>query len=147
MRSISKRTVAGIIGVTAISTALVSGCTASSTGGDATATSAASTTAAAAVPAPGQDIVNDPKARTAVSMKSCKESDSGWGASGSVTNPHDKTTTYTIVVSFTTDQSTVLARGTTKVTVDAGKTKDWTANANFANIKNVQCVLRGVSEG
>ncbi len=63
-----------------------------------------------------------------------------------MTNSKDKDATFTIVVSFTTKQSTVLARGETKVTVKAGATKNWTTDANFAKTKGTQCVLRGVSE-
>jgi hypothetical protein len=90
-------------------------------------------------------IVNQPEARKAVTAKSCKQTSSGWTATGTVTNPNAKQTTYTIVISFTTKASTVLARGTTKVTLKSGATKDWTASANFAKTKGVQCVLRGVA--
>ena len=63
-----------------------------------------------------------------------------------MTNSKDKQATFTIVVSFTSKQSTVLARGETKVTVKAGATKSWKTDANFAKTKGTQCVLRGVSE-
>jgi hypothetical protein len=63
-----------------------------------------------------------------------------------VTNSKAKDATFAIVLSFTSKQSTVLARGETKVTVKAGATKSWTTNANFAKTKDTQCVLRGVSE-
>jgi hypothetical protein len=98
-------------------------------------------------PAPTADtIANDPKARPSVSMRDCAATGSGWSAGGTVTNSKDKDATFTIVVSFTTKQSTVLARGETKVTVKAGATKSWSTDANFAKTKGTQCVLRGVSE-
>jgi imidazole glycerol phosphate synthase subunit HisF len=90
-------------------------------------------------------IVNQPVARKAVTAKACKQTSSGWTATGTVTNPNAKQTTYTIVISFTTKASTVLARGTTKVTLKSGATKAWTASANSAKTKGVQCVLRGVA--
>jgi hypothetical protein len=123
-------TSSGNSGATASSSSAAGGTTAGAGGGS----SPSSTT-----------IINQPEARKAVSAKSCKQTSSGWTATGTVTNPNAKQTTYTIVISFTTKESTVLARGTTKVTLKAGATKDWTASANFAKTKGVQCVLRGVA--
>jgi hypothetical protein len=126
----------------ALATATLAGCT----GGDGT-KGAASTKPGASTATPTADaIVNDPKARPSVSMKNCAATTSGWTAGGTVTNAKDKQATFTIVVSFTTKQSTVLARGQTKVTVKAGATKSWTTSANFAKNKGTQCVLRGVAE-
>ena len=134
-----------VAGVLALVTA---GCTTSgSSGASGSSTAAGGTTAGAgggSTPS-STTIVNQPEARKAVSAKTCKQTSSGWTATGTVTNPNAKQTTYTIVISFTTKESTVLARGTTKVTLKAGATKDWTASANFAKTKGVQCVLRGVA--
>jgi hypothetical protein len=124
--------------------ALLSGC---SHGSDSADKPATKPTTAVKAPAPTADtIANDPKARPSVSMRNCAATGSGWSAGGTVTNSKDKDATFTIVVSFTTKQSTVLARGETKVTVKAGATKSWTTDANFAKTKGTQCVLRGVSE-
>lgn len=134
---------AATLGVVLASTVLT-GC---SGGGHAKAQAAAKGSQAGSAAAPTPDaIVNDPKARPSVSMKDCAATTSGWKAGGTVTNSKDKDATYTIVVSFTTKQSTVLARGETKVTVKAGSTKSWTTSANFAQNKGTQCVLRGVAE-
>ncbi len=133
----------------AVATVLVAGCSHGSSGSSGSSAAAAKKGAAAGTTqvAPKADtIANDPKARPSVSMKDCASTTSGWGAGGTVTNSKDKAATFTIVVSFTTKQSTVLARGETKVTVKAGATRNWTANANFAKSKGTQCVLRGVSE-
>ena len=136
----------------ALSTGVVAGCT-SSGSGSAGATTSTSTTAGAGATAPGggsagsspTTIVNQPAARKAVTLTSCKQTSSGWTAHGSVADPNSKQTTYTIVVSFTTKASTVLARGTTTVVVKGGATKSWSASANFAKTKGVVCVLRGVA--
>jgi hypothetical protein len=128
----------------AIATALLSGCTSGSHHA-ASAAPAQPNAAAKAAIASAQDIANDPTARKAVTMGSCRATSSGWTGAGTVANPGTKSATYTIVVSFTDKASTVLARGTTKVTLKGGATKDWTASANFAKTKDVVCVLRGVA--
>ena len=136
---------ASVLTAATVATALLAGCThGSSEGADAK----ASIRAGSSTPAPpkADNIVNDPRARPSVSMKDCGATSSGWSAGGTVTNVKNKVTTYTIVVSFTTKESTVLARGTTQVAVKAHATKKWTANANFAKTKGTLCVLRGVSQ-
>jgi hypothetical protein len=127
--------------------ALLAGCSHGSNGSDGSAKLPGKPSTGVKAPAPTADtIANDPKARPSVSMRDCAATGSGWSAGGTVTNSKDKDATFTIVVSFTTKQSTVLARGETKVTVKAGATKSWTTAANFAKTKGTQCVLRGVSE-
>jgi hypothetical protein len=134
---------AGAVAAVSLATVLVAGCSHGSSSKDAS----SGTKNAAITPAPTADpIANDPKARPSVSMKNCAATGSGWSAGGTVTNSKDKQATFTIVVSFTSKQSTVLARGQTKVTVKAGATKSWKTDANFAKTKGTQCVLRGVSE-
>jgi hypothetical protein len=134
---------AGAVAAVSLATVLVAGCSHGSGSKDAS----SGTKNAATTPAPTADpIANDPKARPSVSMKNCAATGSGWSAGGTVTNSKDKQATFTIVVSFTSKQSTVLARGETKVTVKAGATKSWKTDANFAKTKGTQCVLRGVSE-
>jgi hypothetical protein len=128
--------------VVALASTALAGCTRG--GGSQTGTTSKAA-AHSAVPTPDA-IVNDPKARPSVSMKSCAATTSGWTAGGTVTNSKAKESTFTIVVSFTTKQSTVLARGQTRVIVKAGATKSWATSANFAKTKGTQCVLRGVAE-
>jgi hypothetical protein len=135
-------TAGAVIGV-AMAAALVAGCSHGSTDN---ATKSTAKSAGTTVAPKADTIANDPKARPSVSMKDCAATGSGWSAGGTVTNSKDKDATFTIVVSFTTKQSTVLARGETKVAVKAGATKKWTTQANFAKTKGTQCVLRGVSE-
>jgi hypothetical protein len=142
----TRRAMAGALVAAGLTTMVVAGCSHGSSKSDAGATTKAVGSTVKA-PAPTADtIANDPKARPSVSMKDCAATGSGWSAGGTVTNSKDKAATFTIVVSFTTKQSTVLARGETKVTVKAGATKSWTTDANFAKSKGTQCVLRGVSE-
>jgi hypothetical protein len=126
----------------AIASSLLSGCS----HGGTDKTDATKGSGAGRVTPTADPNVNDPKARPSVSMKGCAATTSGWTAGGTVTNSKDKQATFTIVVSFTTKQSTVLARGETRVTVKAGATKNWTTSANFAKSKGTQCVLRGVAE-
>jgi hypothetical protein len=125
----------------------LTGCTGSSGGSSAAAGSGTTGSSASApsVPVPSSTIVNEPSARKDVTAGACTQTSSGWKMSGTVTNSGSQQAAYTIVVSFTTKQSTVLARGTTKVTVKAGATKGWTASASFAKTEGVQCVLRGVA--
>jgi hypothetical protein len=138
--------VAGTVAAISIATALLAGCSHGSSGVT-KAASAAPAKGAVANSAPKADtIANDPAARPSVSMPDCHSTTSGWTAGGTATNSTAKATTFTIVVSFTTKQSTVITRGQTKVTVKPGETKNWTASANFAKTKDVQCVLRGVSD-
>ena len=128
-------------------TAVLTGCSHDSNHSTAKTAAAASGTTKAITTVPKADnIVNDPKARPSVSMPTCHATTSGWTAGGTATNSTAKPTTFTIVVSFTTKQSTVITRGQTKVAVKPGQTKNWTASANFAKTKDVQCVLRGVSD-
>jgi hypothetical protein len=128
----------------AVAASLLAGC--SHGGSDKTAATKGSGVGGSKVTPTADPIVNDPKARPSVSMKACAQTTSGWAAGGTVTNSKDKEATFTIVVSFTTKQSTVLARGETRVTVKGGSTKNWTTSANFAKSKGTQCVLRGVAE-
>jgi hypothetical protein len=136
-------TSAAAVAAVGLAAALLAGCSHGSDGK--TSASGGKPTGAAATPT-ADAIVNDPKARPSVSMKDCAATGSGWSAGGTVTNSKDTDTTFTIVVSFTTKQSTVLARGETKVAVKAGATKKWSTQANFAKTKGTQCVLRGVSD-
>jgi len=145
-RKTSGRRGAAVAAVAATaSLALITGCTGGSNS-DAAQKSATKRTSASQGVTKADNIVNDPTARPSVRMKDCAATSSGWAAAGTVTNTKDKTATFTIVVSFTTKQSTVLARGTTTVSVKARATKKWTAAANFAKSQCTQCVLRGVSE-
>src|SRR6185437_2999360 len=138
---------AASVAAAGLATAFLAGCShGSGSGSHAATTPGAKAAGSAAVPQ-AQTIVNDPKARPSVDMKSCAATGSGWSAGGTVTNSKDKDATFTIVVSFTTKQSTVLARGETKVTVRPGATKSWTTGANCGKTKGTQCVLRGVGEG
>jgi hypothetical protein len=130
----------------AVAASLLSGCSHGGTDRSAATKGAGAGAGVARVTPSAEPIVNDPKARPSVSMKDCASTTSGWSAGGTVTNSKDTEATFTIVVSFTTKQSTVLARGETRVTVKAGATKSWTTSANFAKSKGTQCVLRGVAE-
>lgn len=126
----------------------LTGCTGSTSGsttGSGSSTAGSGATSAPSVPVPSSTIVNEPAARKDVTPGACTQTSSGWQMTGTVTNSGSKQAVYTIVVSFTTKQSTVLARGTDKLTVKAGATKKWTAGASFAKTKGVQCVLRGVA--
>ncbi|MGL4744241.1 MAG: hypothetical protein ACRCXL_07615 [Dermatophilaceae bacterium] len=106
--------------------------------------SARTSASAVRVTPPVEKIVNEPAARKDVTQQGCAAAEGGWGASGSVRNSTKKEADYTIVVSFTNSKSTVLARGTKKVTVAPGKSAKWATSAKFKAPKDVVCVLRGV---
>jgi uncharacterized lipoprotein YbaY len=101
------------------------------------------TTAGQQLPA-AEKIVNEPDARKDVTLAGCSTQDGGWRAIGKIKNTKKESLDYTIVISFTNEKSTVLARSIEKVTVAAGKSKDWAAEARFRAPKKVVCVLRGV---
>jgi hypothetical protein len=129
-----------------VASALLAGCSHGSSGQAKTTAGASTGTKAVTTVPKAATIANDPKARPSVSMPDCHSTSSGWTAGGTATNSTATATTFTIVVSFTTKQSTVITRGQTKVAVKPGQTKSWTASANFAKTKDVQCVLRGVAD-
>jgi hypothetical protein len=139
-------TVAGAVLAIGVASALLAGCSHGPSGQSKTTAGASTGTKAVATVPKADTIANDPKARPSVSMPTCHATSSGWTAGGTATNSTAKSTTFTIVVSFTTKQSTVITRGQTTVAVKPGQTKSWTASANFAKTKDVQCVLRGVSD-
>jgi hypothetical protein len=142
-RTRRRRTSMAAVAVAAgLASTVLAGCS----GGGGTKAGAAKSSDAARVVPPPDAIVNDPKARPSVSLKTCGATTSGWSAGGTVTNSKAKDATFTIVISFTTKQSTVLARSQAKVTVRPGATRSWTIGANFAKTKGTQCVLRGVAE-
>jgi hypothetical protein len=91
-----------------------------------------------------EKIVNEPDARKDVTLAGCSTQDGGWRATGKIKNTKKESLDYTIVISFTNEKSTVLARSVEKVTVAAGKSKSWQAEARFQAPKKVVCVLRGV---
>ncbi|SOD74607.1 hypothetical protein SAMN05892883_3793 [Jatrophihabitans sp. GAS493] len=95
------------------------------------------------LPSPGQ-IPNDVKLRRQVSITSCTAKPGGWQAKGKAVNTGGKKVILTITVFFTTTSATVLDYATTKVSVPAGGTADWTAAATFAAEPTMRCVLRGV---
>jgi hypothetical protein len=90
------------------------------------------------------DVANTPALRANVAITECSASDGGWKAEGTAKNPGDAAQTYTITVFFTTDHGTVIGTGDTKVTVEAGKTEDWTVAAKLTPAPKTLCVLRGV---
>jgi hypothetical protein len=91
-----------------------------------------------------EKIVNEPDARKDVTLAGCSSQDGGWRATGKIKNAKKESSDYTIVISFTNEKSTVLARSVEKVTVPPGRSKSWEADARFQAPKDVVCVLRGV---
>jgi hypothetical protein len=94
-----------------------------------------------------EKIVNEPEARKDVTLAGCAAQDGGWKAAGRIKNSKKESMAYTIVVSFTNEKSTVLARATERVTVAAGKSRSWESEARFKAPEGVVCVLRGVDRG
>lgn len=90
------------------------------------------------------DVANTPALRANVEITECSASDGGWKAEGTAKNPGDAAKSYTITVFFTTDHGTVIGTGDTKVTVEPGKTEDWTVRAALTPAPKTLCVLRGV---
>ncbi len=77
-------------------------------------------------------------------LDKCAAVAGGWGASGTAANPGTSSVTYEITIFFTDSGSTVINDAQTRVTVAAGKTEKWSANAKFKPPSEVNCVLRGV---
>lgn len=100
---------------------------------------------AGVAPAPiPTDVPNAVEARSNVVMTSCKAAPGGWQASGTVSNPGKTTVDYTITVFFTTTKATVIDSAQTKVSVDPGAKKSWSAIKKFGAASQMLCVLRGV---
>ena len=100
---------------------------------------------AGVAPAPiPTDVPNAVEARSTVVMTSCKAAPGGWQASGTVSNPGTTTVDYTITVFFTTAKATVIDSAQTKVSVDPGAKKSWSAIKKFGAASQMLCVLRGV---
>jgi hypothetical protein len=89
-------------------------------------------------------VPNEPALRHNVTISDCSKTEHGWKAAGRANNPTDKTITYALTVFFTTEQATVLKAADTHVTVEPGKTADWTITKDFATTPKTLCVLRGV---
>jgi hypothetical protein len=90
------------------------------------------------------DVPNSVEARSSVAMTSCEAAPGGWAAAGTVTNSGKTAVDYTITVFFTTTKATVIDSAQTKVSVDPGSKKSWTATKKFGAASQMLCVLRGV---
>jgi hypothetical protein len=95
------------------------------------------------LPDPSQ-ITNSVRLRRQVQITSCVSTPTGWKAVGSAVNPAAKQIQLKITVFFTTTAATVLDYAQTKVSIPAGKTREWTAAARFRPEPTMRCVLRGV---
>ena len=123
---------------------LTAACTADAPDGGENGTESAPPVPRVAVTPSSSPIVNEPESRRDVTMSGCSKVDGGWEARGAILNSGTKAATYTITVSFTSSESTVLARDATQVKVAAGKRKAWTSTARFKAPNPTVCVLRGV---
>jgi hypothetical protein len=96
-------------------------------------------------PAPlPSDVPNTADARTNVQLTTCEATSDGWRAAGTVTNPGKSKVDYTITVFFTTAKATVIDSAQTKVSLDPGDKKKWSASKQFTAPPDTLCVLRGV---
>ena len=91
------------------------------------------------------DVENDAKARSQVTLSSCKATDDGWQAAGKAANPGKDDVTYAITVYFTTASATVIDWADTTVDVAAGEQGKWSAKKKFAAADDTQCVIRAVT--
>ena len=92
-----------------------------------------------------KSVANSVTARKNVKPTKCAAVPGGWGAEGTATNPGTTPVTYTITVFFTTTSATALDFATTKVTVPAGKTENWSASKKFAAQATMLCPIPGVT--
>ncbi|MGL4174286.1 MAG: hypothetical protein ACRCTR_09515 [Actinomycetota bacterium] len=143
-RTIRAHRTAQVIAGAAVVVATVTSCSGDNASDDKGPSKSASATVSPLVTPTEENIVNEPDARQDVQTSGCAKQDGGWGAEGQVKNSGDKDASYTVVISFTNEKSTVLARDEIKVTVPKGESKKWSAKAKFKAPKNVVCVLRGV---
>lgn len=142
----NNRRFATVTAVTALTAALVSGCTPGTPRKEASSTQSAAglpsgVAQAGKVPT---KVPNEPAARKNVRITDCARTDTGWKAAGTAANPGKKKTTYKITVFFTTEKATVLQTADTKVTVEPGKSAEWKAEKKFTPADKTLCALRGV---
>ncbi|GAA1483180.1 hypothetical protein GCM10009624_36200 [Gordonia sinesedis] len=133
----SVRSAVSVCGAVVIGAGLVAGCSSDSDD------SASQSSAAPSAGKNADGVANDPKVRSDVSMTGCNNENGEWTASGSVRNPTDRLSIYTVTVSFVDQNSSVIRRGSTLVTVDGGKTEKFEVKTKVAD-KGLRCVLRGV---
>lgn len=90
-------------------------------------------------------VANNIALRRYVTMKQCTAEPGGWKATGTASNPHHTSTTYTITVFFTTSSATVINTQHTKITVAPNSTTKWTVSKKFTAPAKTRCVLTGVA--
>jgi hypothetical protein len=90
-------------------------------------------------------VANVVALRKDVVMAGCKATATGWGATGTATNPATAAHTYTLTVFFTDAHATVIGFGSTTVAVQPGGKATWTVASKFHPAPTTFCVLRGVS--
>jgi hypothetical protein len=90
-------------------------------------------------------VANVVALRKNVTLAGCKATTTGWGATGTATNPATAAHTYTLTVFFTDAHATVIGFGSTQVAVAPGGTAHWTVASKFHPAPTTFCVLRGVS--
>ena len=153
----SRRAVAALTLTAALAVMPLAGCSSHKTSASAGAPTATGSSASATASTKGlpSGVVNDtavptkvantPSLRKHVVITSCAKTETGWAASGTVSNPATTDKTYTITIFFATNHGTVIGTSHTDVPVPAGGSKPWKAEDSFHPAPDTQCVLRGVA--
>jgi hypothetical protein len=83
--------------------------------------------------------------RKHVVITSCKASDDGWKASGTVENTGQEAHEYAITVHFTDAKATEIGAKHAKVEADPGATETWSVTQKAKGHDKVRCVLGAVT--
>jgi hypothetical protein len=90
-------------------------------------------------------VTNNDAARKDARLSSCQDVHGSWVAKGTVTNSLAKTATYSLQITYTDAQDTVLGLKVTKVSPASKKSAEWTTSWPSKKTTGVVCVLDAVS--
>lgn len=88
----------------------------------------------------------DRSVRKHVTIDGCREDGSAWRANGRVGNPDPAPHSYDLTVFFTDPAGTVVAHASTTLTVPAGGSSTWAAEASNHTGGPLACVLTGLTQ-
>jgi hypothetical protein len=94
---------------------------------------------------PRLSVTNNVSARQDVTLTSCQNTKGAWVAKGVVTNSTAATATYTLQITYTDAQATVLGVVKTEVSPASKKSLPWTTSWTSSEKSGVQCILDAVS--
>jgi hypothetical protein len=90
-------------------------------------------------------VTNNVSARQDVTLTSCEDVKGAWVAKGVVTNSTANTATYTLQITYTDQEATVLGVVKTSVSPASKQQLHWTTSWPSSMTTGVQCILDAVS--